>query len=84
MYYGLKKYCVTNFRICFSDSGKTDEVEIARHVCDKCDQSFPTPWKLKRHVDGIHEKIRHNCDSCYASYTQKNHLNQHIKRKHLK
>ena len=82
MFYGLKSlhYFFSNL---FSDSMKTDEFVVA-HVCDECDQSFPTPSMLKRHVDGVHEKIRHKCDSCNASYTQKNNLNQHIKKKHLK
>lgn len=26
------------------------------HVCNKCDKSFVTPSKLKRHVDSVHKK----------------------------
>ena len=57
----------------------------AKHVCHKCPYEASRPSKLKRHIDGVHDKIKsHACDVRGLAFIEKAKLKRHQKGVHLK
>ena len=46
--------------------------------CDKCDKGFSRAFRLKEHVQSVHEGEKHLCDTCGKGYIHKNALKEHI------
>ena len=46
--------------------------------CDKCDKGFSRAFRLKEHVQSVHEGEKHLCDTCGNGYLHKNALKEHI------
>ena len=59
-------------------------IKVLKFKCDRCDKKFPTPSKLKVHVDGVHLGVKFDCEFCSSQFTQKGYLRTHINTVHLK
>mmetsp|Transcript_20011 Transcript_20011/g.31784 ORF Transcript_20011/g.31784 Transcript_20011/m.31784 type:complete len:217 (-) Transcript_20011:141-791(-) len=71
----------------FSDASAPVEVKNTqrnRYDCQKCEKSFKTKYRLRRH-NLTHNGIRpFSCELCSASFRQKPHLKGHLKAVHFK
>ncbi len=64
-------------------TGSSTHREVNKpHLCDVCERSFPTPWKLKRHrVIHTGEKP-YKCSICDKYFNVRDNLKVHMKQKH--
>ena len=66
----VRSYCVRN---------KTYTSNIKAHKCKKCEDFFPAPSILKRHVAEIHEALKlFTCEYCGYTCVRKCNLSRHI------
>ena len=63
---------------------KMSEKEFSNHVvdkhfkCDKCNSFFKTKYKMKRHIESVHERKKpFKCNVCDASFAQNAKLVRH-------
>lgn len=53
------------------------------HACPICGRCFADPYKIRRHVEGVHEGVkRFSCSLCEQKFHRKYHLDRHIQRAH--
>ena len=46
--------------------------------CDKCEKQFISNPKLRRHIDGVHERQKNvQCETCDKQFFDKSHLKRH-------
>ena len=46
--------------------------------CDECGKGFDDQYKLRRHVESVHQKIKNfECTSCDFKFYSKYHLDRH-------
>ena len=61
---------------------------IRNHICGECGYATSYKFDLKRHIEGVHEKIpkikKHVCEDCGYASSHKGDLNKHIKGVHNK
>ena len=56
-----------------------------KNQCDDCGKAFGDRYKLKRHVEGVHQKIKNfECTICSSKFYRKFHLERHNKSHILK
>lgn len=49
-----------------------------KNQCDECGKAFGDRYKLKRHVEGVHQKIKNfECTICPSKFYRKFHLERH-------
>ena len=56
----------------------SDNKEISKYMCDKCEKSFGSKYKLKRHEQSQHNGIQFECNLCKMFYTRKDNLKVHM------
>ena len=49
--------------------------------CDLCNYFFPKRYKLKNHIEAVHEKSvpRLNCEFCSKTFFATSNLNKHVR-----
>ena len=60
----------------------SDKNEIFKDMCVKCEMSFGSKYKLKRHEQSQHIGIKFECNLCDMFYTRKDNLKVHMKIHH--
>ena len=61
---------------------KVHEGKVEYHHCDQCEKQFDSMYKLKIHIDRVHEGVRYNCNQCEKSYGAKRELKLHVESVH--
>jgi KRAB domain-containing zinc finger protein len=56
--------------------------KISKYMCDKCDMSFGSKYKLRRHEQSQHIGQQFKCNLCKKLYTRKDNLKVHMKIQH--
>ena len=63
---------------------KSSNSEEKLHTCSTCNESFSQPYKLKKHVELIHENKRSfGCSECDLKFKLKHHLKRHFSAVHV-
>ena len=71
----------THIRFIHRNEGKTSEFS---GICPHCEKSFSNDYKVKRHIETVHEGIKHwQCSVCPKKFYEKKDLGRHIKGVHL-
>ena len=72
----------THIRFIHRNEGKTSEFS---GVCPHCEKTFSNDYKVKRHIETVHEGIKHwQCSVCPKRFYEKKDLSRHIRGVHMK
>ena len=61
---------------------KRHDFSFQKFKCDQCDYQCIRSDYLKKHIQGLHEKVRYPCDQCDYQATRRQYLNKHIETIH--
>ena len=63
---------------------KSEEFTLVEYKCKRCNKSFKTNKKLKRHLNDSHSGKLFECkyENCHQKYKSKNALSQHYSKSH--
>ena len=50
--------------------------------CERCEEAFPVKWKLRNHIERVHEFKKHGCDFCSKEYNDSKSLKEHMIKHH--
>ena len=71
----------THIRFIHRNEGKTSEYS---GICPHCEKSFSNDYKVKRHIETVHEGIKHwQCSVCPKKFYEKKDLGRHIRGVHM-
>ena len=60
-------------------------LSIGKFPCDKCDKSFPQPYRLRRHVKEVHDQVKvFKCSKCSKRFFKSSQLARHTSSVHDK
>lgn len=64
------------------EDGGLQQPSGGKHLCNVCNRSFVSPWKLKRHQTVHTGKKPFFCKICEKAFAEKNKLENHFKSNH--
>ena len=71
----------THIRFIHRNEGKTSEYS---GICPHCEKTFSNDYKVKRHIETVHEGIKHwQCSVCPKRFYEKKDLGRHIRGVHM-
>jgi uncharacterized C2H2 Zn-finger protein len=71
----------THIRFIHRNEGKTSEFS---GICPHCEKSFSNDYKVKRHIETVHEGVKHwQCSVCPKKFYEKKDLGRHIRGVHM-
>jgi len=71
----------THIRFIHRNEGKNTEYN---GVCPHCDKTFSNDYKVKRHIETVHEGVKHwQCSICPKKFYEKKDLGRHIRGVHM-
>eukprot|EP00092_Neocalanus_flemingeri_P015619 GFUD01016907.1.p1 GENE.GFUD01016907.1~~GFUD01016907.1.p1 ORF type:complete len:876 (+),score=244.14 GFUD01016907.1:57-2684(+) len=71
----------THIRFIHRNEGKNTEYN---GVCPHCDKTFSNDYKVKRHIETVHEGVKHwQCTICPKKFYEKKDLGRHIRGVHM-
>ena len=72
----------THIRFIHRNEGKTSEYS---GICPHCEKTFSNDYKVKRHIETVHEGVKHwQCSVCPKRFYEKKDLGRHIRGVHMK
>ena len=71
----------THIRFIHRNEGKSSEYNC---VCPQCDKTFSNDYKVKRHIQTVHEGVKNwQCTICPKRFYDKKDLGRHVKGVHM-
>ena len=71
----------THIRFIHRNEGKTSEYS---GICPHCEKTFSNDYKVKRHIETVHEGVKHwQCSVCPKRFYEKKDLGRHIRGVHM-
>ena len=71
----------THIRFIHRNEGKSSEYNC---VCPQCDKTFSNDYKVKRHIETVHEGVKNwQCTMCPKRFYEKKDLGRHVKGVHM-
>ena len=71
----------THIRFIHRNEGKSSEYN---NVCPKCDKTFSNDYKVKRHIQTVHEGVKNwQCTICPKRFSEKKDLGRHVRGVHM-
>ena len=71
----------THIRFIHRNEGKSSDYN---NVCPKCDKTFSNDYKVKRHIQTVHEGVKNwQCTICPKRFSEKKDLGRHVRGVHM-